>query len=306
MYFLLSLSLRAPFSSKEEEREKRDVKVCQPKRIMVVKLANVGPRQLHLCSSRLSIYIIITSSLLLEVAVPAMSGEEDDAVAAAEEKLHCASCGIAQVDDVKLTDCNSCVRCCTDKCEANHKSEHEEDCKKRAAELRDELLFKQLESTHFGDCPICMLPMPLDNEDYELKWCCSKLICNGCHHQCTVRELQERDLFPDCQFCREPLPHPRDFEKKFMKQLRKRVKANDPVAMYLMGGDQYAKGNYVGAFEWYTKAAGLGYMEVHYKLATMYQDGLGVEKDVEKTMHHFEEAAILRFTSLRMTIGRGQ
>jgi hypothetical protein len=37
-------------------------------------------------------------------------------------------------------------------------------CKKRAAELRDEILFKQPENTHLGDCPICFLPLSLDLE----------------------------------------------------------------------------------------------------------------------------------------------
>ena len=35
----------------------------------------------------------------------------------------------------------------------NHISQHEEACKKRAAELRDELLFKQPESSHLGGLP---------------------------------------------------------------------------------------------------------------------------------------------------------
>jgi hypothetical protein len=39
---------------------------------------------------------------------------------------------------------------------------HKRACKKRAAGLRDEILFKQPESNHCGDCPICRLPQPLD------------------------------------------------------------------------------------------------------------------------------------------------
>lgn len=60
----------------------------------------------------------------------------------------CASCGIAEIDDVKLMDCDDCdlVRYCSDECQRDQKSEHEEECKKRAAELRDELSFKQPEA----------------------------------------------------------------------------------------------------------------------------------------------------------------
>ncbi len=79
-------------------------------------------------------------------------------------KSCCACCGIAEVDDIKLTECDGCdlVKYCSDECQIEHKPQHEQTCKKRAAELRDELLFKQPESTHLGDCPICCLPLPLD------------------------------------------------------------------------------------------------------------------------------------------------
>ena len=67
----------------------------------------------------------------------------------------CASCGIAKVDDIKLMPCDDCdlVRYCSDACRNDHKSEHEEVCKMRAAELRDKILFKQPEGSHLGDCP---------------------------------------------------------------------------------------------------------------------------------------------------------
>jgi len=67
----------------------------------------------------------------------------------------CASCGIAQVDDIELKECAECdlVKYCSDECQ-NYKPQHKEDCKKRAAELHDEILFQQPESSHLGDCPI--------------------------------------------------------------------------------------------------------------------------------------------------------
>ncbi len=82
----------------------------------------------------------------------------------ADATVCCASCGIEEIDDIKLKDCDDCdlVKYCSDECQENHKSEHEDACKKRAAELRDELLFRQPESTHVGDCPICCVPLSLD------------------------------------------------------------------------------------------------------------------------------------------------
>jgi hypothetical protein len=57
---------------------------------------------------------------------------------------------------------------------------HKDACKKRAAEIRDEILSKQPESSHLGDCPICLLTLYLDYDDSTMMSCCSKVICGGC------------------------------------------------------------------------------------------------------------------------------
>mmetsp|Transcript_33746 Transcript_33746/g.50627 ORF Transcript_33746/g.50627 Transcript_33746/m.50627 type:complete len:104 (-) Transcript_33746:12-323(-) len=74
--------------------------------------------------------------------------------------------------------------------------------------------------------------------------------------------------------------------------MMKRVEANDPVTLHQEGREQYEKGNYNSAFEYFTRAAELGEMEAHYNLSCMYRDGLGVEKDKGKEIYHLEEAAL--------------
>ena len=106
--------------------------------------------------------------------------EEDDAVEEGGDMtmMCCAGCGKAEVDEIKLTKCTDCdlVRYCGDKCQEEHRSQHEEECKKRAAELRDEILFNQPESSHLGDCPICFVPLSLDPKYSSVMTCCSNLI----------------------------------------------------------------------------------------------------------------------------------
>ena len=111
----------------------------------------------------------------------------------------------AEVDVIKLKDCDCCdlVRYCSDVCQEEHKSEHEEACQKRAAELRDELLFKQPECSYLGDCPICSLPMPLDLLESSMYSCCSKTVCHGCCRTNWMREIEARRQF-SCPFCRKP------------------------------------------------------------------------------------------------------
>ena len=212
----------------------------------------------------------------------------------------CASCGIAEVDDIKLKPCDDCdlVKYC-DECQENHKSEHEEDCKKRAAEVRDELLFKQPESTHMGDCPICSVPLPLNIEKSMMYVCCCKVICGGCENANQNREM-EMGLQPTCPFCRKSLP---DTDEECKEQLMKRIEANDPIALRLEGGLQKMKGNYASAFEYFTKAAELGDTQAHYRLAGMYHNGQGVEEDKGKEKHHLEEAAIGGHPEARYFLG---
>ena len=112
----------------------------------------------------------------------------------------CASCGIAEVDDVKLKKC-ACklVQYCSVECQKEHRPQHRRACKKRVTELRDEVLFKQPEIriSFFGDCPICYLPLPIDAEKstFIVMECCSKMICLGCWYANKMRE-EEEELDP--------------------------------------------------------------------------------------------------------------
>jgi hypothetical protein len=71
----------------------------------------------------------------------------------AEADKCCASCGIAEVDDIKLKKCAACdlVQYCSDECQRGHRQQHEAICKERVAKLRDEILFRQPESSHCGE-----------------------------------------------------------------------------------------------------------------------------------------------------------
>ena len=215
--------------------------------------------------------------------------------------MFCASCGVAGGDDIQLKRCTAChlVRYCSVKCQKDHRSKHKKECKKRAAELRDELLFKQPEGSHFGDCPICCLPLPLDPSKSTLNPCCSKIICNGCHHANQKREALGR-LQQTCPFCRKPLPNT---DEEINELLMNRIETNDPVALCHGGLRRYNKGDYEKAIEYWRKAADLGDVHAHYQLSLLYQDGKGVEKDEKRELNHAEQAAIGGHPSARYNLG---
>ena len=204
--------------------------------------------------------------------------------------MFCANCGTAGNDGVKLKKCTAChlVRYCSVKCQKDHRPKHKKECKKRAAELKDEILFKQPEGTHLGDCPICCLPQPIDPEKSDMISCCSKLICFGCTYANMIREIEGR-LLPKCPFCRTAVP---DTDEEMNEQLMKRIEANDPVAMRYIGTERCEKGDYKSAFEYWTKAAALGDALAHYQLSCFYHEGKVVQKDKKKQRHHLTVAAI--------------
>ena len=230
-----------------------------------------------------------------------MMSADDDNSEAETADICCASCGIAEVDDVKLKECDGCdlVRYCSDACQQEHRSQHEAKCKERAAELREELLFRQPKSSHLGDCPICCLPISIDVRKSRMQTCCSKYICDGCAYANNLHQLQER-MERTCLFCRHPIPYT---EEESTENLMKRVAAKDSFAMSQMGGKQFDAGDYEGAFKYWSKAAELGDADAHFNLSGMYMKGTSVEKDEKKEIYHLEEASIAGHPLARCNLG---
>ncbi len=256
------------------------------------------------------------------------------------DEMCCASCGIAAIDDIKLKKCDGgcdLVKYCSDECQEKHREQHEGACKKSSRNrivkdkiasnrvavrnkslltlalfsnrllLRDKVLFTLPDSSNYGDCPICCLPLSLDPEKSTLMTCCSKLLCNGCIYANAMREIRE-GLKQRCVFCREPLINSAE---EGDKNVMERVKKNDPVAMRQWGkmhlereeGIRHLEVDYGIAFEYLTKAAELGEADAHFSLSVMYLDGEGVEKDIEKAVYHAEEAAIAGHPGARYNLG---
>jgi tetratricopeptide (TPR) repeat protein len=203
----------------------------------------------------------------------------------------CASCGVAAVDDVKLKKCDDgcdLVKYCSDECQKFHREQHEEECNKRKAELRDKDLFTQPDISYMGECPLCCLPLSIRMSKSILMGCCCKIICKGCCYTNKKREF-EGGLEHRCAFCREPEAKS---DEEYNKRVMNRIKKNNPVAMVHMGKEHYGEGEYEKALEYFTKAAKLGDVTAHCLLGGLYYQGEGVEKDMKKAVYHLEQAAI--------------
>jgi hypothetical protein len=166
------------------------------------------------------------------------------------------------------------------------------------AEIRDDLLMEQPDSTHLGDCEICCLPLPLDLTKSSITTCCTKRVCEGCTITNYEREREE-SLEHRCPFCRHLVPKTKE---EGDRNSIKRIEANDPLALFTKGEECYEEENYGVAFEYWTKAAGLGSIDAHYKVSLLYSEGRGVDRNEKKELYHLEEAAIGGHPSARYSL----
>ena len=235
----------------------------------------------------------------------------------------CADCGVE--GGASLKTCKSCmlVKYCNAKCQKKHWPTHKAACKLRAAELRDEALFKDPPAKE--DCPICFIPMPTKlincislpdaaisavpiydfakaNEEVAKKAteqyypCCGKSICKGCTHSFRMSGNMK------CPFCNSNQGGKTDGE--IAEELMKRVEAQDGFSICMLADSYYYGLNgfqqdRTKAIKLYTRAAKLGCTKAHNQLGGFYDEG----GDMKKAKFYYEAAAMAGHETARNTLG---
>ena len=204
----------------------------------------------------------------------------------------CANCGKGEESNEDLKACSACqlVKYCNRECQLAHRPQHKKECKKRAAELHEEALFKQPPPEE--DCPICILRLPLLDSGRRYYTCCGKLICSGCAYAPVYDDKGNIVTEKSCPFCRTPNPT----NEEAINRANKRVECGDAMAIYDLANN-YANGvghqqDYTKALELYHRAAEFGYAEAYFNVGCSYDCGLGVKQNKKKAMHYYELAAI--------------
>ena len=201
----------------------------------------------------------------------------------------CVNCGKREESAGDLKECKKCkmVKYCNRDCQIAHRPQHKKACKKRAAELHDEKLFKQPPPAE--DCLICMLLLPSLHTGSKYRSCCGKRICSGCIHAVKIRD----GGVGLCPLCRTPTPT----EEEFVEQLKKRAELGDAGAMsnlacwYYNGSDGLPQ-DHAKALELWHRAAELGHALSYHNIGSAYYAGNGVVRDEKKAKHYYELAAM--------------
>ena len=217
----------------------------------------------------------------------------------------CANCGKEGSDGLKA--CTACklVKYCNRDCQIAHRSMHKKACRKRAAEMRDEELFKQPPPNK--DCPICFLRLPTLGSGGVYKSCCGKIICCGCCHAPVYDNLGNEISEKKCPFCRTSVPTSDEYN---LERLQKRVDLDDAEAIVKLGCN-YRDGDYgfpqddTKALKLFLRAGDLGSAsaEAYCNIGYSYNNGRGVEMDKKKAKHYYELAAIGGDATARYNLG---
>ena len=213
----------------------------------------------------------------------------------------CANCGKGEEDSVALKNCVACkmVKYCSAECQKAHRSQHKEECRKRAAELHDEALFKQ--PPQKDECPICFLRMPPMHTGYRYQTCCGKIICSGCIHAGAML-VGDDEL---CPFCRTPFP---TSNEEGVERIKKRVEVGDAMAIYNLAC-YYDEGKFDLPQDWdkalelWHRAGELGNAHSYHNIGHEYMTGRSVEGDMKKATQYFELAAMGGYESARHNLG---
>lgn len=154
------------------------------------------------------------------------------------------------------------------------------------AENRDDSLFEAPPA--MPDCPVCFLPLPIEDESYDISPCCGQLICSGCRYAMGLSSQRR------CPYCRA-LPATED---QVIALVRKRVELNDAENTFCLGCSYYYGYNGLSkdkhkAFELFLRAADLGSPRACTNAGTEYLSGTVTEKDLERSKFYLEKGAKL-------------
>ena len=158
-----------------------------------------------------------------------------------------------------------------------------------AAASRMEDPLKNWQRPHKEDCPICLLPFPLDPQ-LSVCWnCCGKTICSGCMYSQCEANLPNMSKMKLCPFCRFD-----GTNASILKMEMKRANAGNHMAMFCLAecyfeGEMGLQQDTAKGIKWYHRAMEAGNGEAASCLGSYFWD----DGENEKALEFYQTAAEL-------------
>ena len=151
------------------------------------------------------------------------------------------------------------------------------------------------------DCPVCMIPLPIANDQSIYYPCCGMLICRACVNESrrAVRIInskrakkEEPPVKESCAFCRTPYCDEDDYVKQLLLRTEKDdCKAYFSIANSYRDGTNGLPKDESKALELHIRAAELGSAQAMAFLGRVYESGgLGVIQDLDKAREFYIKA----------------
>jgi len=155
------------------------------------------------------------------------------------------------------------------------------------------------------ECPVCLVPLPLQESRSTYWACCVKKLCRACVAETgralniTNRKREQKELppmDPSCSFCRTPVSRQ---NSEWLKMVEDQVDKGDVEAMVTLAAN-YRDGDFgltrdaAKVLELLHKAADLGFPEAIRKLGYYFfegKPGIIEDADANKGRAYLEEAA---------------
>lgn len=141
------------------------------------------------------------------------------------------------------------------------------------------------------ECPICMIPLPRNDNEIRFMICCGKTICVGCNYKQSTNDTKNKvpNHKRKCAFCCQPPP------KNNIKALKKLAKKNNLDALKQMAVE-YRRGENIfqsnaKSIEMHMLTAELGNADAFTTIGYHYHRGIIVKQDDSKAFAYYEVGA---------------
>ncbi len=160
------------------------------------------------------------------------------------------------------------------------------------------------------ECPLCLLPLPINSEESQFYSCCGNVICNGCIVSQIMAHIDDEEKGGKlCPFCREALPKRCGYDAVILEREMALANSGRGEAMYYIGeyymnGEKGLEQDIAEGLKWLHRALEAGFGRAAVSIGKSYDHGDGVDQDGDKALEYYHKGADLNHIYALIMIGQ--